>query len=112
MSDSDVDALRGDIIGWLEPGEQLVAWTTGTLGANPFGIVVALTSKYLRLGSAEGGRNIDLDDIREVRWAGLWARLNIRIDSTKERLIFAVSGKVWKDRARELASAWVRSSND
>ena len=111
MRDSDVEALQGDIMGWLEPGEQLFAWTTGTVGASPTGIVVALTSKYLRLGSANGGRNIAHDDIREIRWAGLWARLNIRVASTSEKFIFAVSGRTWKDRAKELASAWKNRSN-
>ncbi|MFV2045200.1 MAG: hypothetical protein ACC700_18450 [Anaerolineales bacterium] len=112
MSDSDVEALQGEINGWLDPGEQLLSWTTGTLGANPFGIVVALTSKYLRLGSTDGGRNIALDDIREIRWSSLWARLNVRVASTNEKMVFAVSGRDMKYRARELASAWRESSKD
>jgi len=106
MSDSDVEALQGEIMGWLDPGEQLVSCTSGTVGANSFGIVVAFISKYVRLGSAEGARNIALDDVRDIHWSALWARLNMRFESTGERLVFDVSRRNWKDRAKKLAAAW------
>ncbi len=93
MSDTDVEELQDDILGRLDAGEQKVSWTTGTVGANPFGIVVAYTSKYVRLGSAEGGRNIALDDARAIHWSALWAGLNMRVESTGERLVFDVFGR-------------------
>ncbi len=108
MTQSGQDSLLANIQEWLEPGEELIEYSVGALQDATFDTVVALTSRYIRLGGLAGGRTIPLDRVRYVEWKGLWARLNIGTASPKERLVIAVNGREWKQRAAKLAAAWLQ----
>ena len=109
MPSAKLESLISEIDGWLEPGEQLIEFTIGAHPGAPLGIVLALTNKYLRLGSVGGGRNIPLDEIEYLNWSGIWARLTIGTLVPKKRLSFSINGKDWKGRAAKIAVAWARS---
>ena len=100
------DSLRSTITEWLEPGERLLQYTVGGLQGHLTDVIVALTDRYVRLGSPEGGTNIPLGNIDEIRWSGLWARLNISATNPRTKLVISLVGAEWKQRAAQLAEEW------
>jgi hypothetical protein len=106
MAESKLEALISEIHSWLELHEQLIEYTIGTHSGAPLGVVLALTDKYLRLGSPGGGRNIPLSDIKLIKWSGLWAKLTISTIESKEQLDFLINGKQWKAHAAKMADTW------
>jgi hypothetical protein len=98
--------LLHNIYNWLEPQEKLYEFTIGHYRGMSSGIMLVLTSKYLRLASMEGGRNFPLHEIQNIEWAGLWARIKIYTVTSGQPLIFLVWGKEWKKRAKKIAEDW------
>jgi len=97
----------------LDPGEQLLAFTVGSIGESPLESLVVLTSTRIRLASGAGGPNIELSNIKRIAWSGLWARLNIETKSPKKKYVISVYGGEWKAEAKrlgELADTMVPAS--
>jgi len=106
MPNSSAESIQANILEWLDPGEHLVEFTMGSLQSQSFQFIIALTDRSVRLGSPTGGRTIPLGDLKSLDWSALWARLNISVESPRERLVLSVLGKEWKVRAARLANAW------
>lgn len=99
------DEVVSAVLPLLEEGELLEAYTLGIQQESPYHTAVALTSRRLRIASPTGGRNIEFDNLRSIRWSGLWARLNIETAAPRKRIVISVFGREWKDKARALAES-------
>jgi hypothetical protein len=97
-----------DIESWLDQDEELVSVTCGDLvqPATEFCYAIVLTSKHLRAVSILDEMKLELADVKYIKWSGLWARLNIQRKTATHRLVFAISGRRWKRKARTLACEW------
>jgi len=110
---SKKDELAKTAESLLDPGEQLLAFTVGSVGESPLETLVVLTSARIRLASGAGGPNIELSNIKRIAWSGLWARLNIETKSPKKKYVISVYGGEWKAEAKrlgELADTMVPAS--
>ena len=97
---------------WLDDDEELREFTSGVLvqPATEFDYAIVLTSRHLRAVSICDEMKIELGNIKCIKWSGLWARLNVELKSTRKRMVFAISGREWKKRARILTEEWSRLS--
>ena len=106
MTQSQLEAVLAEINKWLEPQEKLRECTIGKHPGVPWGVVLALTDKYLRFGSTVGGRNIPFSEIEYIKWSSLWARLTVGTNSSPKPLRFSINGREWKERAARIAQIY------
>ncbi len=111
MAKDDFNSLKSNIEEWLEEGEELFIFTLGDLQNSAFNTIIALTSKYLRLGTVSGGKNITHEDIKYIKYSALWARLNIDTIKPLQRFVFSINGKKWKQQSDQLAKKWIELSD-
>jgi hypothetical protein len=111
MANSDFDSLKSNVMEWLVEGEELFTFTLGSLENSTFNTIIALTSKYLRLGTVSGGQNIAHINIKLIKYSALWARLNINTINPRQRFVFSINGKKWKQQSDQLAQKWIEISN-
>lgn len=111
-SSDEHERLLQEIHNWLEPQENLLAFTIGYYGrlASGINVILALTSKYLRIGSLKGGNNIPLQQIQNIEWSVIHSRIRILTTSSKRPLTFFIFGKTWKECAINLVDAWRQRS--
>ncbi len=91
---------------WIEPEEKIEGFTIGYIrsGWARIEVVVALTSKYIRIGSMHGGKNISWEEIQRVEWSDSLAQLQIFTRFSSSPLVISVFGKAWKERAKQLTT--------
>lgn len=98
-----------EIKGWLEPGEEIRGFTIGYVKATWFKkieAVLALTDKYVRIGTAKGGTNISLRDIQKIQWCEKRSQVKVFLVDSKSQLSLSVFGKNWKEYGKKLAESW------
>jgi hypothetical protein len=112
MDDAGEHALP-KLENWLESDEELEEFTSGYLvePAAEYDYAIVLTSQYLRVVSVSDEMKFKSSDINHIRWTGLWARLNVSVGPTEKRLVFAISGREWKKKAKSLAKKWSRNAS-
>src|SRR5689334_16994323 len=96
---------------YLNQGERLLAFTSSEKSLfSARRPVVALTDQRLILVSAKSGLpadgvfSISRENIKDIKWSGAWARLNIWTKVPSEKIELIVYGRTWKRRAGELAN--------
>lgn len=99
------DMWLQEISRWIEPGEKIEVFTIGYMqnGWSKIDVILALTDKYIRIGSAYGGRNIPRDEIQKVTWSDSLAQLRIFTNFSPSPLVISIFGKDWKERAKQFA---------
>ncbi len=111
IAKSDFNSLKSNIEELLEQGEELFIFTLGDLQNSTFKTIIALTSKFLRLGTVSGWQNIAHEDIRSIKYSALWARLNIDTINPRQRFVFSINGMKHKQRSNQLAQKRIEISN-
>lgn len=99
-------ALLQDIYGWLEPEEKLYEFTIGLHQITQLRFMIVLTSRYIRLSSAEGGNNIHLEKIQNICWSKFRAQVRIYTFLDDSPFVFLIWGSKWKARAKNIVEAW------
>ena len=95
-----------DIQEWLDVDEELLAFTVGTLKSFPSIQILALTNKYLRIGSDIGDQDIEIKEITGVSWSPVKSTLRIDLSIPPNTLEFKIIGREWKRRTYVFSSAW------
>ena len=111
MTKANFNSLKSNVEEWLVEGEELFAFTIGSLQNSTFNTIIALTSKFLRLGTVSGGREIAHENIKSIKYSPMWARLNILTSNPRQKFVFSVNGKKWKQQSDLLAQKWIDISD-
>lgn len=107
---------RQELEEYLSDGEELLAYTSSDIVSVARKPLVGLTPERIIWVSSEQGApsdgvfDIRRDNIKSVKWSGLWARLKIRGKSPRHIMEFSVRGRIWKKRAQELARLAMQAS--